>query len=137
MQKILDRSHVLMQCYLINRNTREEDPENQPYEIINGKGIIPEGTKVVRTDVFRGRTDLTSVVLPASVKQIAAGVFLGCTNLEMVKLPKGTVRLEFTDSRRTFTITEDYPFESLTLEPVTQQGLIVKLLRKDDIDPFE
>ena len=107
------------------------------YEIKNGVGIIPDGTKVVRTDVFRERTDLTSVVLPASVKQIAAGVFLGCTNLEMVKLPKGTVRLEFTDSRRTFTITEDYPFESLTLEPVTQQGLIVKLLRKDDIDPFE
>lgn len=135
MQEILDRSHVLMRCILINRNTREEDPENQPYEIINGKGIIPEGTKVVRTDVFCGRTDLTSVELPASVKQIAAGVFLGCSNLEMVKLPRGTVRLEFTDSRRTFTITEDYPFETLTLEPLTVNGFITNILRNDDINP--
>ena len=107
------------------------------YEIKNGVGIIPDGTKVVRTDVFRGRTDLTSVVLPASVKQIAAGVFLGCTNLEMVKLPKGTVRLEFTDSRRTFTITEDYPFESLTLETITFNGYITNIIRKDDINPWE
>ncbi len=33
MQEILDRSHVLMQCYLINRNTKEKDsfpnPEDQ------------------------------------------------------------------------------------------------------------
>ena len=137
MKEILDRSHVLMRCYKINRNTREKDPENQPYEIINGKGIIPKGTKVVRTDVFRGRTDLTSVELPASVKQIAAGVFLGCSNLEMVKLPKGTVRLEFTDSRRTFTITEDYPFESLTLEPLTVNGFITNIIRNDDINPWE
>ena len=87
--------------------------------------------------MFRGRTDLTSVVLPASVKQIAAGVFLGCTNLEMVKLPKGTVRLEFTDSRRTFTITEDYPFESLTLEQLTVDGFITNILRNDDINPWD
>ena len=107
------------------------------YEIKNGVGIIPDGTKVVRTDVFRGRTDLTSVVLPASVKQIAAGVFLGCTNLEMVKLPKGTVRLEFTDSRRTFTITEDYPFESLTLDTITVNGYITNIIRNDDINPWE
>ena len=137
MQEILDRSHVLMRFYKINRNTREKDSEGQPYKIINGEGIIPEGTKVVRTDVFRGRTDLTSVVLPASVKQIAAGVFLGCTNLEMVKLPKGTVRLEFTDSRRTFTITEDYPFESLSLDTIAVNGFITNILRNDDINPWD
>ena len=107
------------------------------YRVVNGEGIIPEETKVVRTDVFRGRTDLTSVVLPASVKQIAAGVFLGCSNLEMVKLPKGTVRLEFTDSRRTFTITEDYPFETLTLEPLTVNGFITNIIRNDDINPWD
>ena len=107
------------------------------YEIKNGEGIIPEGTKVVRTDVFRGRTDLTTVVLPASVKQIAAGGFLGCTNLEKVTLPKGTVRLEFTDSRRTFTITEDYPFETLSLDTITVNGLITNILRNDDINPWE
>jgi len=36
MQEILDRSHVLMRFYKINRNTREKDPEGQPYKIING-----------------------------------------------------------------------------------------------------
>lgn len=107
------------------------------YEIKNGEGIIPQGTMVIRTDVFRGRTDLKSVALPESVKQIAAGVFIGCTNLEMVKLPKGVVRLEFTDSRRTFTITENYPFESLTLEPLTVNGFITNLIRKDDINPWD
>ena len=107
------------------------------YEIKNGVGIIPDGTKVVMTDVFRGRTDLTTVVLPASVKQIAAGVFLGCTNLEMVKLPKGTVRLEFTDSRRTFTITDDYPFETLSLDTITVNGFITNIIKKDDIDPWD
>ena len=36
MQEILDRSHVLMRFYKINRNTLEKDPEGQPYKIING-----------------------------------------------------------------------------------------------------
>jgi hypothetical protein len=28
MQEILDRSHVLMQCFLINRNTKEKEEED-------------------------------------------------------------------------------------------------------------
>ena len=107
------------------------------YEIKDGVGIVPEGTTVVDTDVFRYRTDLKSVVLPDTVRRIAANVFLGCTQLEVIKLPKGIVRMELTDARGVFAITDHYPFASLTLTPVTKQGLIVKLLREEDIDPWD
>ena len=98
-------------------------------------GVIPEGTTIVRTNVFRGRTDLKSVAIPASVKHIDAGVFLGCTNLEIVKLPKGVVSLEFHDSRRTFTLTCDP--SDCSLDTLTEYGYSTDLLRKEDVDRWE
>ena len=105
----------------------------ETYEIKNGVGVIPEGTTIVRTNVFRGRTDLKSVGIPASVKHIDAGVFLGCTNLEIVKLPKGVVCLEFYG--RAFTITRDP--SDCSLDELTKYGLSVKLLRKEDLLRWE
>ena len=57
------------------------------YEIKNGVGIIPEGTKEIEVDAFAGCTDLTSVTIPESVMVIGDGAFWCCENLTAIVIP--------------------------------------------------
>ncbi len=61
--------------------------------------IIPstiDGRSVVEIDseAFRGRTDLTNVVLPDGVRRIGEGAFEGCSSLVSISLPNGLTRIE-------------------------------------------
>lgn len=67
---------------------------NSVYEIRNGEGIIPVGTKKVVADAFLRRTDLFSVKIPEGVTSIGSNAFLWCTSLTDLSLPS---TLEFLD----------------------------------------
>lgn len=68
---------------------------NSVYEIRNGEGIIPVGTKKVVADAFSHRTDLFSVKIPEGVTSIGSYAFLHCTSLTDLSLPS---TLEFLDN---------------------------------------
>ena len=67
---------------------------NSVYEIRNGEGIIPVGTKKVVADAFRDCQDLFSVKIPEGVTSIGAEAFRDCTSLTDLSLPS---TLEFID----------------------------------------
>lgn len=48
---------------------------------------IPEGVKVLGSNLFNGNTTLTSVVLPNTVEEIGSSAFNGCTALKSIALP--------------------------------------------------
>ena len=57
------------------------------YEIKNGVGIIPEGTKEIEVDAFAGCTELISVTIPETVTSIGDGAFWCCDNLTEIVIP--------------------------------------------------
>jgi hypothetical protein len=67
---------------------------NSVYEIRNGEGIIPVGTKKVVANAFRDCQNLFSVKIPEGVTSIGMGAFRGCTSLTDLSLPS---TLEFLD----------------------------------------
>lgn len=48
------------------------------YEVIDGKGIIPDGVTEIGKEAFAGCTNLQSLVIPNSVKVIEEGAFMRC-----------------------------------------------------------
>ena len=67
---------------------------NSVYEVRNGEGIIPVGTKKVVADAFKNRKDLFSVKIPEGVTSIGIYAFEHCTSLTELSLPS---TLEFID----------------------------------------
>ena len=57
------------------------------YEIKDGVGIIPEGTKEIEVDAFAGCTELISVTIPETVTSIGDGAFWCCDNLTEIVIP--------------------------------------------------
>ena len=57
------------------------------YEIIDGVGIIPEGTTEIENLAFLKCQNLKSVVIPNSVTKIGEYAFQGCTSLESIEIP--------------------------------------------------
>ena len=64
------------------------------YEIVNGKAIIPQGTKKIVANAFRKCKELISVEIPEGVTVICEHAFDDCINLENITLPKS---LEYID----------------------------------------
>ena len=63
------------------------------FEITDGLCVLPKGVKEIEADVFRGRTDLTQVIIPASVTKIGVCAFRNCTNLRKVVIQEGVTRI--------------------------------------------
>ena len=59
------------------------------FEIKDGVAIIPEGTKTIPSDAFKGCTELINVVILDSVTEIGECVFEYCKNLKTITLPAG------------------------------------------------
>lgn len=59
------------------------------YEIIDGEGIIPEGTTKIEPKAFSGCTGLKSIVIPDSVTMIGDGAFECCTGLTSIVVSEG------------------------------------------------
>ena len=57
------------------------------YEVIDGKGIIPQGATAIEEEAFKERTDLVEMVIPDTVTRIGEQAFEGCTNLKCVVIP--------------------------------------------------
>jgi hypothetical protein len=57
------------------------------YEIKDGVGIIPKGTKTIEDSAFNSCEELKSIVIPDSVTEIGKHAFAGCTNLKAIVIP--------------------------------------------------
>ena len=64
------------------------------YEIVDGKAIIPPGTKKIVAKAFKNCRGLTSVEIPEGVTAICEHAFEDCVLLQEVTLPKS---LEYID----------------------------------------
>ena len=56
-------------------------------EVIDGKGIIPDGATEIVEYEFMCCTSLQSIVIPASVTVIGHNAFIGCTSLQSIEIP--------------------------------------------------
>ena len=63
------------------------------YEIKDGVGIIPEGTKYIDSCAFEDCKELTSVVIPNSVTRISWNAFNGCTGLKSIVIPNSVTEI--------------------------------------------
>jgi hypothetical protein len=72
------------------------------YEIKDGVGIIPEGTKKIVSDAFENCKDLTSIVIPNSVMKIGARAFRLCSGLTHIDIPHSVTEIEGSANRSIF-----------------------------------
>ena len=63
------------------------------YEIKNGVGIIPEGTRIIENITFADCAKLTSIIIPDSVTEIGAYAFSGYTGLTNIIIPDSVTRI--------------------------------------------
>ena len=61
----------------------------QGYKIIDGIGIIPADTTVIKDGAFENCTELTSIVIPDFVTEVEDCAFRGCVNLRSIKVDPG------------------------------------------------
>lgn len=65
------------------------------YKVIDGKGIIPDGTNEIAESAFKGCTRLQSIVIPGSVTVIGSEAFSGCTSLQSIVIPDSVTRINY------------------------------------------
>lgn len=63
------------------------------YEVIDGKGIIPDGTTEIAFQAFDGCTCLQSIEIPDSVTQIGDEAFSGCSSLQSIVIPDSVTEI--------------------------------------------
>ena len=63
------------------------------YEIKDGVGIIPQGTKEIEEKAFFNEWDLISVVIPDSVKTIGLEAFAGSFGLKEIVIPESVTTI--------------------------------------------
>ena len=64
------------------------------YEVIDGKGIIPDGTTEIAFQAFKGCNSLQSIVIPDSVTQIGELAFSDCSSVQSIIIPDSVTRIE-------------------------------------------
>jgi hypothetical protein len=104
------------------------------YEIIDGDGFIPPGTKVVDTAVFKENKELEKVKIPKSVISILPGTFLNCTNLESIEIDSSISLLKYIGDRGVFSMSDYPPFPNL-IDVVVNKGWTVSLFKSPSQDP--
>lgn len=65
------------------------------YEIIDGVGIIPEGTTKIESYAFVDCKDLMSITIPDSVTEIGGGAFRECTGLTSVVIGNSVTEIGY------------------------------------------
>ena len=65
------------------------------YKVIDGKGIIPDGTNEIAESAFKGCTRLQSIVIPGSVTVIGSEAFSGCSSLQSIVIPDSVTRINY------------------------------------------
>ena len=63
------------------------------YEVIDGKGIIPDGTTEIAFQAFKGCNSLQSIEIPDSVTQIGDEAFTGCSSLQSIVIPDSVTQI--------------------------------------------
>lgn len=63
------------------------------YEVIDGKGIIPDGTKEIGESAFKGCTYLQSIIIPDSVTTIGKSAFECCASLQSIIIPDSVTKI--------------------------------------------
>ena len=64
------------------------------FKIENGVALIPEGTREIPEQAFKGCTSLKSIVIPKGIKFIRSRAFMDCSSLTEVVLPEGLINIE-------------------------------------------
>ncbi len=59
----------------------------------NGKGVIPDGVKIIGKNAFIG-TKIEKIIIPSSVETIEYGAFKGCAELKSIIFSEGLVKIE-------------------------------------------
>ena len=62
-------------------------------EVIDGKGIIPDGATEIVEYEFMCCTSLQSIEIPDSVTEIGAYAFDGCTSLQSIEIPDSVTEI--------------------------------------------
>uniref|UniRef100_UPI00402A4B13 leucine-rich repeat domain-containing protein n=1 Tax=Candidatus Cryptobacteroides bacterium TaxID=3085639 RepID=UPI00402A4B13 len=65
------------------------------YEVIDGKGIIPDGATEIEYYAFGGCTSLQSIVISGSITKIGREAFKGCTSLQSIVIPDSVTEIEY------------------------------------------
>ena len=55
---------------------------------------VPDGTRTIGSEAFRGATALTSVTLPTSLRDIKSMGFFDCTSLQGIEVPHGVTTID-------------------------------------------
>ena len=64
------------------------------YEVIDGKGIIPDGTTEIAFQAFKGCNSLQSIEIPDSVTEIGRWAFAHCTSLQSIEIPDSVTQID-------------------------------------------
>ena len=70
-----------------------EPEEWGQYDVIDGEGIIPDGTTMIEEFGFWYRSNLKHVVIPPTVTAIGRYAFARCTNLESIDIPSSVTEI--------------------------------------------
>ena len=63
------------------------------YKIINGEGIIPNGTTKIENFAFERCNELTSITIPESVTKIGEYAFFVCKALTSINIPNSVTEI--------------------------------------------
>lgn len=63
------------------------------YEVIDGRGIIPNSVTSIGSQAFEDYTSLQSIVIPDSVTVIGDEAFWGCSSLQSIVIPNSVTKI--------------------------------------------
>ena len=65
------------------------------YKIINGEGIIPNGTTEIADNAFSWNYELKSITIPTSVTKIGNRAFNECWGLTSITIPNSVTKIGY------------------------------------------
>ncbi len=79
----------------VNKKTADmvRDKAKNKQSDTDREALIPYGTVEINAEKFKGRTDLTYIVIPDSVTKIGDAAFYKCTNLTSITIPDSVTKI--------------------------------------------